>query len=105
MSLLARLSLLVVVVSVVALLVQDDQTGVAFANFPLTDNEGVGNATFVILNWSRLANVKLIVSDVCRNLLGHTIDSVTIWNNNPSPLSFKVDTVQVSNFGGDDLYS
>ena len=69
--------------------------GVVFANVPLTDTEGVGNATFVILNWSRLPNVKFIVADVCRDLLGHTIDSVTIWNNNPTPLTFKVDIIHI----------
>ncbi|KAF8808138.1 hypothetical protein BYT27DRAFT_6604113 [Phlegmacium glaucopus] len=44
------------------------------------------NTTVVILNWSRIANVKKIVSNVCDHLLDDTIANIIIWNNNPNPL-------------------
>ena len=48
------------------------------------------NTTVVILNWSRIANVKQIVSDLCDHLLDDTIANIIIWNNNPTPLIFQV---------------
>jgi hypothetical protein len=48
------------------------------------------DTTVIILNWSRIANVKLIVSNVCDHLLDDTVANIIIWNNNPTPLAFKV---------------
>lgn len=48
------------------------------------------NTTVVILNWSRIANVKQIVSNVCDHLLDDTVANIIIWNNNPTPLALKV---------------
>jgi hypothetical protein len=57
------------------------------------NSDGLNNeldTTVIILNWSRIANVKLIVSNVCDHLLDDTVANIIIWNNNPTPLAFKV---------------
>jgi len=48
------------------------------------------NTTIVVLNWSRLANVNKIVSDICRELLHDTVHSAIVWNNSPRALSYEV---------------
>lgn len=48
------------------------------------------DTTAVILNWSRLPNVKRIASLLCGSYLDGTIATVYIWNNSPHKLSERV---------------
>ena len=77
--------LVVLVISIVVLINHNEK--------PKTLSNGLDNelnTTVVILNWSRIANVKRIVSNVCDHLLDDTVASIIIWNNNPTPLVFNV---------------
>lgn len=49
-----------------------------------------GDTTAVILNWSRLANVVRIVSELCQPQLQGTISQIFIWNNSPHKLNYTV---------------
>ncbi|KAF9502278.1 hypothetical protein BDN71DRAFT_1437819 [Pleurotus eryngii] len=48
------------------------------------------DVTAIILNWSRFPNVVKIASVLCDPNLNSVIRNVTIWNNNPAPLSIAV---------------
>ena len=77
--------LVVLVISIVVLINHNEK--------PKTLSNGLDNelnTTVVILNWSRIANVKQIVSNVCDHLLDDTVANIIVWNNNPVPLAFKV---------------
>ena len=82
----SEFGLVVLVISILVVLINHNEKPKSLSNYP--DNEL--NTTVVILNWSRIANVKLIVSNVCDHLLDDTVADIIIWNNNPTPLAFKV---------------
>ncbi|KAF8606519.1 hypothetical protein BDV93DRAFT_469006 [Ceratobasidium sp. AG-I] len=42
------------------------------------------DVTAIVLNWARLENVKIIVSNFCKEELRDTISSIIVWNNQPS---------------------
>ena len=82
----SEFGLVVLVISILVVLINHNEN-------PKTLSNGVNNelnTTVVILNWSRIANVKQIVSNVCDHLLDDTVANIIIWNNNPDPLAFKV---------------
>jgi hypothetical protein len=82
----SKFGLVVLVVSILVVLINHNEN-------PKTLSNGINNelnTTVVILNWSRIANVKQIVSNVCDHLLDDTVANIIIWNNNPAPLAFKV---------------
>ena len=82
----SKFGLVVLVISILVILIEHEED-------PKTLSNGLNNeldTTVVILNWSRIANVKQIVSDVCDHLLGDTVANIIIWNNNPAPLTFNV---------------
>lgn len=82
----SEFGLVVLVISILVVLINHNEN-------PKTLSNGVNNelnTTVVILNWSRIANVKQIVSNVCDHLLDDTVANIIIWNNNPAPLAFKV---------------
>ncbi|KAG9222431.1 hypothetical protein CCMSSC00406_0002766 [Pleurotus cornucopiae] len=45
------------------------------------------DVTAIVLNWSRFPNVVKIATVLCDPALNTVIQNVTIWNNNPAPLS------------------
>ncbi|KAJ8084570.1 hypothetical protein PM082_003343 [Marasmius tenuissimus] len=49
-----------------------------------TPDPGTADVTAVILNWSRLPNVIHIVSVLCSPALDGVLETIFIWNNNPS---------------------
>lgn len=82
----SEFGLVVLVISILVVLINHNED-------PKTLSNGLDhelNTTVVILNWSRIANVKQIVSNVCDHLLDDTVANIIIWNNNPTPLVFKV---------------
>jgi hypothetical protein len=82
----SEFGLVVLVISILVVLINHTEN-------PRTRSNGVNNelnTTVVILNWSRIANVKQIVANVCDHLLDDTVANIIIWNNNPTALAFKV---------------
>lgn len=82
----SEFGLVVLVISILVVLINHNENPKILFN-------GLNNeldTTVVILNWSRIANVKQIVSNVCDHLLDDTVANIIIWNNNPTPLGFKV---------------
>ena len=82
----SEFGLVVLVISILVVLINHNEN-------PRTLSNGLNNelnTTVVILNWSRMANVKQIVANVCDHLLDDTVANIIIWNNNPTPLAFKV---------------
>ena len=82
----SEFGLVVLVISILVVLINHNE-------IPKTLSNGKNNelnTTVVILNWSRIVNVKQIVSNVCDHLLDDTVANIIIWNNNPTPLAFKV---------------
>jgi hypothetical protein len=51
------------------------------------------DTTAIVLNWSRLTNVKNIASLLCHPTLDGIIAEVFIWNNSPKKISHKVGAV------------
>ena len=78
--------LVVLAISILVVLINHNEDQKTISNG--IDNEL--NTTVVILNWSRLANVKQIISNLCDHLLDDTVANIIIWNNNPTPLALKV---------------
>ena len=78
--------LVVLVISILVVLIDHNESRKTVSNGLKTEL----NTTVVILNWSRIANVKYIISNVCDHLLDDTIANIIIWNNNPTPLALKV---------------
>ena len=82
----SEFGLVVLVISILVVLINHNEEPKTLSN----DLDNELNTTVVILNWSRLANVKQIASNVCDHLLEDTVANIIIWNNNPTPLAFKV---------------
>lgn len=60
-----------------------------------SDFRGFSNSTpdttVILLNWSRLSNIKLICSVLCGPLLNDIVAEIFVWNNNPNlSLSYEV---------------
>ena len=82
----SEFGLVVLVISILVVLINHNENPKTLSN----DLHNELNTTVVILNWSRIANVKQIISNVCDHLLDDTVANIIIWNNNPTPLTFKV---------------
>ena len=82
----SEFGLVVLVISILVVLINHNENPKTLSN---GENSEL-NTTVVILNWSRIANVKQIVSNVCGHLLDDTVANIIVWNNNPVPLAFKV---------------
>lgn len=82
----SEFGLVVLVISILVVLINHNENSKTLSN----SLNGELNTTVVILNWSRIANVKQIISNVCDHLLDDTVANIIIWNNNPTPLAFKV---------------
>ena len=82
----SKFGLVVLVISILVVLISHNENPKTLSDGP--NNEL--NTTVVILNWSRIANVKQIISNVCDHLLDDTVANIIIWNNSPAPLAFKV---------------
>jgi len=72
-----EICLMILLVSIVSFLIGKD------GNIQL-------NTTVIVLNWSRLENMKQIVSGICNDLLHDIVHSTIVWNNNPRSLSYDV---------------
>lgn len=79
----SEFGLVILVISILALINENQEI------FPNSLNNEL-NTTVVILNWSRLANVKQIITNVCDHLLDDTVANIIIWNNNSTRLAFEV---------------
>jgi hypothetical protein len=59
------------------------------AYFPVASHYSPDVAA-VVLNWSRLSNVKQIVSELCADALDGVIKEIIVWNNSPHSLADSV---------------
>ena len=82
----SEFGLVVLVTSILVVLINHNENQKTVSN-GLTNEL---NTTVVILNWSRLPNVKHIISNMCDHLLDDTVANIIIWNNNPASLASTV---------------